>query len=273
MKLMKNKILFVIIGLSICIFILYLLSVYNKKNLEEGFITLTPLTYSETTITDYNNYIKKLLEDETTANAANNTNSVTMRISVDELQKIGVPEADVQTYIKTGLWPWSQGFINAIKQMLINTPNYDQTTITKSINDAQKNYPEQYYIYFYGKMYVAELNQSTKTKNLSCNIDATTKKARGDGMYTLDASGNITTTFVDNSQLPTLLPGFNFLNQPCNPCNILNGTYDCPYTIPNSTGQSLFPGFIMEYAWGQPSSTTTTSNSVDDLTSSISHLF
>jgi hypothetical protein len=62
MKLKKNKILIVIIGFSLCIFILYLLSNYNKND-KEGFIALSPVAYSSTTITNYNNYIAQLKKD------------------------------------------------------------------------------------------------------------------------------------------------------------------------------------------------------------------
>jgi hypothetical protein len=261
----ENKILIAIIGISICLFVLYLLSLYNNN--KEGFLTLVPVTYSETTITDYNNYIAKLQDEEKTLNEENNTNTVSMRISVDDLQKIGVPENDVNNYIKTGSWQWSQGFIDAVKQTELNTPNQDPSTITSSITNAQKTIPEQWYLTFFGTIYGIGLNSIAKTKNLSCKIDPTTNKSTGDGMYTMDSSGNITSTLVDNGQLPTLIPGFTFLKEVCNPCDLYNGKYDCPFSVPDNEGKALFPGFIMEYAWN------TNNNTVNDVTSSISHLF
>jgi hypothetical protein len=259
MKLKKNKILIVIIGFSLCIFILYLLSNYNTKS-KEGFITLSPVAYSSTTITNYNNYIAQLKKD----NTSSNTNFLT----ADDLQKLGVPEADVNTFISSGLWPWSQGFIDAIKKVELNTPNSDPTTVTSSLTEAQKQLPEQWYIAFFGQSYISQLNYIAKSKSLACNIDTSTNKAIGDGMYTLDASGNVTSTYIDNNQLPTLLPGFTFLNQPCNPCNIMNGIYDCPYSFPDADGKPLLPGFVMNYAWNTNSNST-----VNDITTSISHLF
>ena len=81
-------------------------------------------------------------------------------------------------------------------------------------------------------------------------MDSTTNKSTGDSMYTIDDSGNVTTSAVDNNLLPTLIPGFKFLSKPCNPCEFLNGNYNCPFAYPDTNGQTLFPGFVMEYAWG-----------------------
>jgi hypothetical protein len=46
------------------------------------------------------------------------------------------------------------------------------------------------------------------------------------------------------------MPGFKFLSKPCNPCNINNNNYDCPFAYPDTNGKTIFPGFLMEYAWG-----------------------
>ena len=265
MKLNKiNKIVIAIIGLSICIFLLYLLT--NNSN-KEGFVTLKSVTYSDTTITDYNNYIAKIQADDQAEGKP-----AVFRANIDNLQKMGVPESDVQNYIKTGSWEWSAGFIDAIKQTELNAPNKDETTITNDIIEAQKSMPELSYIGFYGAMYGLGFSNSAKKHNLGCKIDPTTKKATGDSMYTLDASGNVTSNAVENSQLPTLIPGFTFMNSPCNPCNILNYDYSCPFAVPDDQNQPLFPGFIMEYAWNKDANTSTSSQ-VNDITDSISHLF
>jgi len=253
-----NKILFIIIVLSICIFLLYLLS--NNNTNTEGFITLSPIVYSDTTINDYNNYITKLQQ---------NTSTSMSPITVDTLQQIGVPESDVENYIKTGTWTWSNGFMNAMKQTELNVPNMDETSVTTALTNAQKSIPEQWYIAIYGNMYGTNLNNNGKKYNIGCNIDSTTKKSTGDSMYTLDASGNVTTTTVDNSQLPTLMPGFTFIDSPCNPCNVVNGNFSCAFANPDDQNQPIFPGFVMNYAF----SSNTSSNPVSDVTSSISHLF
>jgi hypothetical protein len=90
----------------------------------------------------------------------------------------------------------------------------------------------------------------SRTKKLACKLDSTNTKSIGDSMYTIDDSGTTTTSAVDNNLLPTLIPGFKFLSKPCNPCESINGNFNCPFAYPDTSGQTLFPGFIMEYAWG-----------------------
>ena len=251
-----NNIIFILIILSIFIFLLYLLT----NNNIEGYITLNSQVYSDTTINDYNNFITKLQQDNTSFSA----------LEIDTLQTDGVPESDVENFIKTGTWVWSNDFTNAMKQTELNVPNMNETSVTNDITTAQKSIPEQWYIYLSGLGYGLSLNNIGKKYNLGCNIDNTTNKSTGDSMYTLDASGNITNTSVDNSQLPTLIPGFTFIDTPCNPCNVINGNFSCAYAIPDDQNKPLFPGFIMNYAF---SSNTDSSNQVNDVTSSISHLF
>lgn len=266
-----KKLFIAFIGISLCLIILYFLSKYNDKfTFKESFVTLSPVTYSETTITDYKNYTDKLVED---AKAAGNTYSVR---NVDNLQKMGVPEADVKSFISTGIWPWSPGFTDAIKKMLINAPNTDPTSITTDINNAQKLIPEQLYIAWFGAFDALGFSQVAKTKKIGCNIDPVSNKSIGDSMFTLDDNGKVTTTPVANDQLPTLIPGFTFLNEPCNPCNLFNGTYDCPFAYPDESGKPLLPGFVMDYAWDTNNNTTTTTavnNSINNISSSISSLF
>jgi len=263
-----KKLCIAFIGISFCFIILYLLSKYNDNIVQEGFLTLSAVTYSDTIITAYNDYQNKLIEDSKASGKSHNV------VSVDDLQKLGVPETDVNTFISTGLWPWSDGFTEAVKKTEINTANNDPTTITNSINDAQKQYPEQFYITFFSGIFDIGFATASKSKNIGCNIDPVSKKSTGDTMFTLDNNGLVTTTSIPNEQLPTLIPGFTFLDQPCNPCNIYNRTYNCPFALPDSTGAPLFPGFIMEYAWNSNSNTTTEVNqSINSLSSGISSLF
>jgi hypothetical protein len=234
-----QKIIISIVGITICICFLYILSIFSNK---EGFITSpSPVSYSETTITELKNYQVKLQSEGKQG----------LIFKVEDLQKLGVPEESVKTYITSGSWPWSQGFTNAVKQMMINEPNKNNTTITEDIIKTQKVWPEQFLLlWLTGLGFNIGFTNVAKSKKLSCKIDSTTKKSTGDSMYTIDDSGNVTNSAVDNNLLPTLIPGFKFLSKPCNPCETLNGNFSCPFAYPDTNGQTLFPGFVMEYAWG-----------------------
>jgi len=264
MKLKINKkILISIIGILFCAFILYVLYIYSNTNKESFLPAITPVTYSESLINEYNEYFKK------PDNKKNKT------IDVENLQKLGVPENSVKQFISTGYWPYNQEFTNVVKQFFQNEPNTNNSTITDNILEIQANYPEQYLPWIAVAMYNYKFNQVAKSKKISCNI--VSDKAIGDSMFTLDESGQITTTPVDNAQLPTLIPGFKFLSSPCNPCNNMNGNFNCPFAFPDKNGETLFPGFIMEYVWGllpcsnTNSNTNTLSNSNTD-SNSLSNL-
>ena len=234
MKLNGNKkILIAIIGLVICIFILYLLNTFSNK---EPFVSNSPVVYSESTIKEYKESLIKW--------------KVSMTIPAESLQKLGVPENSVKQYISTGSWDWSPELTNVVKQMIMNEPNYDETKAAQQLVDAQKVWPPEYFILIFSTGFARDFKSIANTKKLACNIDQTTQKAIGNSMYTLDESGKITTTPVDNSTLPGLMPGFKFLSKPCNPCNIINYNYDCPFAYPDTNGKTIFPGFLMEYAWG-----------------------
>ena len=220
-----KKLIVVFIGISICILFLLL-----SNKIKEKFQTISAVTYSQTTITNYNNYQSK------------------NKINVDELQKLGVPESDVNSFISSGTWPWSSGFTAAMNQVLINTPNQDLSTINSTISNLQKEFPEQYYIDITSAFYALGFLNIAKSKKISCNVDSS-GQSTGDTLFTLDDNGNVTSTSVANSQLPTLIPGFTFLNQPCNPCNLFNRDFSCPYAYPDNTGQTVYQGFVMDYIW------------------------
>jgi hypothetical protein len=59
---------------------------------------------------------------------------------------------------------------------------------------------------------------------------------------------------VDYNQLPSLVKGFNFIKQPCNPCAALNSPadYTCPFSI-KKKGKPLI-SFAWEKLWGLPAS-------------------
>ena len=240
MKLNRNKkiLISMIGGLVICIFILYLLNVFSNKESFIPNITLAPVTYTASTV-------KQLNAKNEDAKASGKP-----QLSIEDLQKIGVPENSVKQFISTGKWPWRPEFIDTIKQQMMNASDNNSGNITDTLTQYQSFYPEELVVLFSLGSFTTPFTDVARTKKLACNIDSTTKKAIGNGMYTLDGSGNITTSLVDNAQLPKLIPGFTFLSSPCNPCNIFNGNYDCPFAYPDSNGKTLFPGFLMEYGWG-----------------------
>ena len=223
-------------GLYLLIILLFalLLCIYEYLNnsIVEGFLPKpTPVTYSDTTTTNYNNYIKD-------KNGG---------IPLTSLQQIGVPENNVDSFIKNGVWNWTPQFTEALKKTIINSTNQD----TSQIDNFKKIYPEELWPYMFASMTGGQLQQIAVAHNLKCNVDSNNNLI-GDGMYELDSNGQLTNNVVAPNLLPTRIPGFTFLTDPsCNPCNVMVGNYDCPFAIPaTNTTQPLLPSFIMDYVWG-----------------------
>jgi len=257
--------------LLLAIFIIVFLNTYSSN--KEGFITLPgPVTYSDSTITAYNKYLAD--------------NQLTVKIDVTGLEKWGVPEDVVNNYTKTGTWTYTPSFMNFVKKLILNSSNHDAT----QIDTMQKQYPEQFFYNMAILGQVSNLEQVGKTYKASCKINRDASGAfldvTGDGMYTLDADGKITDTLIDNATLPTVIKGFTFLNNVCNPCVLANKKFDCPFAVPSSTDsnptpQPLLPSLILEYLWGMgfadsSSSSSLTNENTDtdlDISSQFSHLF
>ena len=59
---------------------------------------------------------------------------------------------------------------------------------------------------------------------------------------------------LDNNDLETAIPGFKFVNEPCNPCGALNDPpdYSCPFTIDLSGNNQLEMSLAWQTLWGIP---------------------
>jgi hypothetical protein len=62
------------------------------------------------------------------------------------------------------------------------------------------------------------------------------------------------TSDLDNNNLETAIPGFKFVNGPCNPCAALNDPpdYSCPFTIDLSGNNQVEMSLVWQNLWGIP---------------------
>jgi hypothetical protein len=182
-------------------------------------------------------------------------------------QKMGVPENEANAFIQNGLWNWDIGLINAFTAYALNNPTQFQGSgniAADQIDQIQKMYPQEYYEYLLSSGTADTLNSLASQYKLKCKIDSSGNLS-GDGFYLLDNSGNITSTLVQNKEIPSMIPGFNFLGgTPCNPCRINSlgpDRYSCPFALPDSGKNPLMPNAMMQYIWGM--NIDLSSNSVD----------
>lgn len=199
---------------------------------QEGYVQPKETTYSTQTIAALTAAMKK-----------NAVPDAAIDPYIKAYQKTGTPEASATSYITNGLWPYSTTAVDVVN----HTGSFIGTPI--DISTYQKVYPEEtlYNILSVtsGKNNIAQL----ATSKIGCKVDASGNYI-GTGMYALDDSNVATGDPLDNTTLPTKIPGFQFLGDACNPCNILNNQYDCPFAISGQDKNPLLPSPGLQFVWG-----------------------
>lgn len=233
------------------------------KNVNEGF------TWSQDTIT---NFVRTQLTQ--TPQVLFDTNMLQQQVS----------EEDATNFLKNGSWSWSNKVKNLYKEASAKNP-YVQTYPEDSMTNAQKIYNE--------KSILDILSQQTKEdKFLMDGIEVNTetddilKSGEGTFGYT---SGVITNAVNKNSKLilcdtntgklkqrqfikngilgehvykittpdyhdlESIIPGFHFINSPCNPCSNLNNTNTntnnaCPFEL-NIRNSDSGISSVWKYVW------------------------
>jgi hypothetical protein len=235
----KRKIFFIFV-LAICFFGLIFTFYRNLfiPSVNERFITLSgPITYSASTIKKWNDW-----------------NDPSFNKPVNDIQAeygpAGVPEKDILDYMNNHKWNWSDKFIQDQKK--IYQFKYGKPLDIKDLSELQQKNPQNYILYTYAQLSKVESaaldSYATDVAKLKCNSDSS-GNGIGPGMVMLDASGNVTAKYAKNNDLPNLLPGFHFLNGPCNPCNLHNNKFDCPFICPVFS-LGVYPMPYTEYLWG-----------------------
>ncbi len=203
------------------IFILVIL--YVQK---EGFTASIPTSYSAQTIELYTKFRKDANPDE--------SNEV-IKSDITNMENLGVPESSINTYISTKKWPISDDF-KAV---------YLKSNPKLKIEDMP-NLPEETSVQMLSKFYGNISLSSLRPLNLMCKMDASGNSI-GEGIYSIKDS--VADQLVTNEDLLIKAPGFTFLKEPCNPCNILNNKYDCPFAVPGTDKKPLLPNPMLSYVW------------------------
>lgn len=186
---------------------------------KEGF-SLTSTTYSTQTIDAFTKYLKG-------QNSSND--DATIKTKIDTYEKAGVPESSINAYISSGKWPY--------------TDKFKKTCLQKNISMDTLNDPEEIIIQSLSKNVGNITISSLRSFDVMCKVDASGNSIGG-SMYSMKDSD-----YISNDDLLKRAPGFTFLNEPCNPCNILNNKYDCPFSVPGADKKPLLPDPILRYVW------------------------
>jgi hypothetical protein len=171
---------------------------------KEGF-SLTATTYSTQTTVAFTKYLKE---------QSSKNDDATIKNTISQYEKAGVPEASINAYVSTGKWPYSDTFKKLCLQKGTDLEMMGNITIS-----------------------------SLRPMDVMCKVDAS-GNSTGKGMYSIKDSD-----YISNVELIKKIPGFTFLKDPCNPCDILNNNYDCPFSVPGTDKKPLLPDPVLRYVW------------------------
>ena len=231
MKITKKLVMIII--LFVFLLVIY---IYINKSLDEGF---TATTWSDKTKQDYINSTKKKDGQNYSAQGIEQT--------IQGYQKIGIPDTDAESWAQNGTWPWDSAFTNAFKTDIINAPHDGQPAktadeINTTVTWWNTNIPQklaQLMTTAYGAPGVSifDKNGYRCIWNSDNTVALLTNKQ--------------TNMIVADADVEKLIPGFKFINGPCNPCNAVMGNYNCPYSAPLPEDQKNVPNPSMgaQYSW------------------------
>lgn len=183
-------------------------------------------------------------------------------------------QQELDYFNENGMWPWSQSTID-LYETSINRNSYIRTdaeqatnyartiyneaailqilsyqtkegqfllngVLVKDNNSTNKNLPSGFGDFGYNSGLVKDKSYDIIKCNLNDNsleriehIGQDEKKSR-----------------VDYNDLENLIPGFTFLNSPCNPCKAMNASpdYSCPFELKLKNKSSI--SAVWQYLWG-----------------------
>jgi hypothetical protein len=202
-----------------------------------------------------------------------------------EIIKKQASQTELDYFLKNGMWPWSQDVINLYTDAVNKNPFirtysgdsvnyarkiYNQAAILRllsietkegnflisgvQINGGPKNdledLPSGYGDFGYESGLIKHMNPVIK-----CNVDnngiASLEKTVYTGKGGIFGEQTSKKNPVDYNNLESEIPGFKFLNRPCDPCKALNSTadYSCPYSLDVNGGSSGVSS-VWNYLWG-----------------------
>ena len=195
-----------------------------------------------------------------------------------DMIQLQATQREAEELINTGMWPWSKRtqdiYTDAISRLSLSkkgplkSMNNDRTIYNEqailrmiALNDnegqfllqgARMDQPDTYSADQYSGRGPYGINSGLVSNNndlIKCN------QGRLERVHSLGNDGitgaKVNEIFnVDYNQLPTLVNGFKFIKEPCNPCVALNApaNYNCPFSL-DKQGQKQ-PSFAWEKLWG-----------------------
>ena len=203
-------------------------------------------------------------------------NTINSQASVEELEYFN----------KNGKWPWSQEVIKLFEEAINRNPyirtlpeaatNYARTIYNQAaiirvltyqtkegqflingvlVKDPSGNKMEELPSGFGNFPYESGLLGNRVDDVIKCNMkndnNPTLERVRYTGKGGIFGEQTEKVTPVDYNDLENIIPGFTFLNKPCNPCGAVakNPDYSCAYRL-RVKDKPPFISNIWQYLWG-----------------------
>jgi hypothetical protein len=211
-----------------------------------------------------------------------NRNSI---FDVNMIQNNQASQEELEYFNKNGMWPWSQKTIELYREA-VNTNPYIRTYSGDAVNNARTIYNEAAILRIisyqtkegqfllngvlikdpsgnkmedlpngYGEFpYKSGLIDNKSDDIIKCNMNkangSTLERIRYTGKGGIYGEQTSKTTSVDYNDLENIIPGFKFLNGPCNPCVAINENpdYSCPFQL-KVKNKSTFISDVWQYLW------------------------
>jgi hypothetical protein len=194
-------------------------------------------------------------------------------------------QEEVDYFNKNSVWPWSQKtkdlYVEAlnknpyVRTLSENELNYVMSIYNESailrllshqtkegqfllngilIVDTSGNKMEELPSGFGDFVYNSELMQDRRDDIIKCNTidnnNATLERIKYTGKGGIFGEQKTSVTPVDYNDLEEIIPGFTFLNGPCNPCGVLNENpdYSCPFKL-TVKNKPPFISSVWQYLW------------------------
>ena len=281
------------IGLSAIFIILYQASHVTIGREPFGVLDIeadtiyTPTTWSQQTINDFLHFQK--------------THNPNFTFDINILQQQATP-AEVQYLLENNEWPWSDE-VKKMYRDAIAQSSFISVNLSSSLGEAQAIYnqtaikellswnsKEGTFLLHGATIELLQLPEATtefnhsptahssNSTNLPANVNniircsatapsssapSVMQKIIYTGYDSINGSLQSQVTSVENSALPSLINGFKFLKDACNPCVALSNPadYSCPFSIDTGNGPDVSP--VWQNLWGLNASDANASASTD----------
>lgn len=213
-----------------------------------------------------------------------NTINPDVVFDVNLIQKNQASQQELNYFNKNGKWPWSQEVKKLYKQAVNQNP-YVRTLSGDALNHAQRIYnqaailrilsyqtkegqfllngvlvkdpkgnsnedlPSGFGDFGYKSGLIGKLNDDI-IKCTSSSTDSKLEKITYTGKGGIFGQQTKEISDVDYNNLENLIPGFSFVNGPCNPCGAINETpdYSCPFKL-MVKNKPPFISSVWQYLW------------------------